>query len=119
MRSLRSLHENRACGPQNFLDTAGNKRKAALDELLHKSGPRDVPFAVLPRFGRFLDINDPLLLVPVPPYDLAASFGSGVELKRVILQLTDERVTPPPENWPQWLKEKGQMRGKLRGYPND
>jgi hypothetical protein len=77
-----------------------------------------VPFAVLPRFGRFLDISNPLTLVPVSPYDLAASFG-GVELKRVVLQLTDDPITPPPENWPQWLKEKGQMAGKLRGYPND
>lgn len=30
------------------IDTAPNKRKAALDELLHQSGPRDVPFAILP-----------------------------------------------------------------------
>jgi hypothetical protein len=96
-----------------------SKRKAALDELLRQSGPRDVPFAVLPRFGRFRDINEPLSLTPVSPNDLAASFGPGVELKRVILQLTDDPVTPPPEIWPQWLKEKGQMSGKLRGYPND
>jgi hypothetical protein len=105
--------------PGTGVDTALNKRKAALDELLHQSGPRDVPFAVLPRFGRFLDINDPLLLVPVSPYDFAAKFGLDVELKRVILQLTDDPATPPPEFWPQWLKEKGQMAGKLRGYPND
>jgi hypothetical protein len=104
--------------PGTGINTAHEKRKAALEELLHKNGPRDVPFAVLPRFGRFLDINDPLTLVPVSPYDLAASFGPGVELKRATLQLTDDPVTPPPENWPQWLKEKGQMRGKLRGYPN-
>ena len=98
---------------------AFSKMKAAYNELLHKGGPRDVPFAVLPRFGRFLDINDPLLLVPVSPYNLAASFGPGVELKRVILQLTDDPVTLPPQNWPKWLKEKGQMSGILRGYPND
>jgi hypothetical protein len=105
--------------PGTGINTAGEKRKTALDELLRQSGPRDVPLDVLPRFGRFLDINDPLLLVPVSPYDLAASFGPGVELKRVILQLTDDRVTSPPENWPQWLKEKGQMSGKLRGYHHD
>ena len=98
---------------------AFSKQKAALTELLRKSGPRDVSFVVLPRLGRFLNINDPLTLVPVSPYDLAASFGPGVELKRVILQLTDDPVTRPPEIWPQWLKEKGQMRGKLKGYQND
>jgi hypothetical protein len=96
-----------------------SEEKARLRELLRQSGPRDVPFAMLPSFGRFLDINDPLLLVPVSPGDLAASFGPGVELKRVILQLTDDPVTPPPAIWPQWLKEKGQMRGKLRGYFDD
>jgi len=98
---------------------AFSKRKVALEELLRKSGPRDVPFSVLPRLGRLLDINDPLTLVPVSPYDLAASFGPGVELKRVTLQLTNDPVTPPPESWPQWLSEKRQMSGQLRGYHND
>jgi hypothetical protein len=31
------------------------------------------------------------------PDDLAASFGPGVQLKRVILQLTNDPITPPPE----------------------
>ncbi len=93
-----------------------SKLKAALHELLRQSGPRDVPFAALPRLGRFLDINDPLLLVPVSPYNREAIFGSGVELKRVILQLTRDPITPPPAIWPTWLKEAGQMRYKLRGY---
>jgi len=96
-----------------------SNRYTALHELLRQSGPRDVPFAVLPQLGRFLDINNPLSLVPVSPYDLTASFGPGLELKRVLLELTRDPVTPPPESWPQWLKEKGRMSGKLRGYPTD
>jgi hypothetical protein len=96
-----------------------SEKKAKFSELLRQSGSREVPLAMLPRFGRFRDINDPLTLEPVSPDDLAASFGPGVELKRVLLQLTDDPVTPPPENWPRWLKERGQMAGKLRGYPND
>jgi hypothetical protein len=91
-------------------------KKAALDELLRQSGSREVPFAVLPTLLRVRNINDlpmhasrfgnpPRNLVGVSPYDLAASFGPGVELKRVVLQLTDDPVTPPPEIWPQWLKE--------------
>jgi hypothetical protein len=93
----------------------GNK-KAALDELLRQSGPRDVPFAVLPTLVRVSEINDlpmhasrfanpPLHFVGVSPNDLAASFGPGVKLRRVILQLTDDPVTAVPEIWPQWLKE--------------
>jgi hypothetical protein len=93
--------------------------KARFSELLHQSGPRDVPIAMLPKLARFLNINDPLSLAPVSPDDLAASFGPGVELKRVTLQLTDGPLTPPPEIWPQWLKEKDRWRGTLRGYQND
>jgi hypothetical protein len=100
----------------------GSKKKAALHELLRQSGPREVPFAILPRLGRFLDINNPLSLVPVPPNNLAtgfgpgSGFGAGVELKRVILELTQDPLTPPPAIWPAWLKEAGQMRHQLRGY---
>lgn len=97
----------------------GSKRKQALEELLRQTGPRDVPFVVLPKLGRFLDINDPLTLVTVYPNDLVRSFGPGVALKRVVLELTNDPVTPPPASWPQWLKEKGQMRRQLRGYPKD
>jgi hypothetical protein len=75
-----------------------SNKKAALDELLRQSGPRDVPFRVLPTLVRFIDINDPRTREPVSPYDLAARFGPSVTLKRVILQLTDDPVTPPPEN---------------------
>jgi hypothetical protein len=94
--------------------------KASLNELLRQSGPRDVPFAMLPKFARFLDINDPLTLAPVALEDFATKFGSGVQLKRVILQLTDEPVGPPPEIWPQWLNEKHRFYdGTLKGWHND
>ena len=101
-----------------------SERKAALAELLRQSGSREVPFAILPTLLRVRDINDlpmhasrfgnpPRNLVGVSPYDLAASFGPGVELKRVVLQLTDDPVTPPPEIWPQWLKELPKEKRKL------
>jgi hypothetical protein len=92
-----------------------SQRKAVLAELLRQSGPRDVPFAVLPKLVRFREINDPKSLVAVAPDDLAASFGPGVELKRVILELTNDPLTPPPEIWPQWLKVKRQNTN-FRGY---
>lgn len=53
--------------------TGSSQEKAALDELLHQSGPREVPFAALPGLVRFVDINEPNTLVPVSPDDLAAS----------------------------------------------
>jgi hypothetical protein len=110
-----------------------SERKAALAELLRQSGSREVPFAYLPTLLRVRDINDlpmhasrfgnpPHHLVGVSPYDLAASFGPGVELKRVVLQLIDDPVTPPPEIWPQWLKglpkEKRELLAVDIGYYN-
>jgi hypothetical protein len=91
-----------------------SQQKAALYDLLHQSGPRDVPFTILPQLARFADLNDQHSYKSVSPFNLAASFGPGVELKRVVLQLTDDPVTPLPEIWPQWLKESGQMVGTLR-----
>jgi hypothetical protein len=83
------------------------ERNAILKEMARQIGPRDVPLAMLPRLGRFRDMSEPLSLTLVSPYDLAASFGPGVELRRVILQITNDSVTPPPAAWPQWLTKKG------------
>jgi hypothetical protein len=90
-------------------------RKAPLEALLRQGGPRDVPFAALPKLARFKEGDDPRLLVHVSPYNLAATFGPGVELKRVVLQLTEDPMTPPPKIWPQWLTIKRQNTN-LRGY---
>jgi hypothetical protein len=84
-----------------------SERKRTLKQLLQQSGPRDVPFSVLPGLVRFTDVDGVHKLVPVSPDDLAASFGPGVRLKRVILELTNDPITPMPPTWPQWLKESG------------
>ena len=113
-----------------------SSQKAALDELLRQSGSRDVPFIFLPKLARFLDANDQhklapvspddlaasfgraVKLVPVSPDDLAVSFGPGVQLKRVILQLTDDPVTPQPQIWPQWTRAE-RVNSGLSGYEKD
>lgn len=94
------------------------EEKDRLEELLRQSGPRDVPLAMLPKFARFRDINEPLSSISVSPENLGASLGPGVELSRVILQLTDDPVTPPPEIWPQWLTEK-RKHIEFRGYESE
>jgi hypothetical protein len=77
-----------------------SERKSSLKQLLRQSGPRDVPYSVLPALARFSttggvrllpssDSEAPRELVQVSPHDLAASFGPGVQLKRVTLELTD------------------------------
>jgi hypothetical protein len=103
--------------PGADIGLAYSQQRDALYDVLRQSGPRDVPFTVLPKLVRFKNISDPDTLVPVSPYDLAASFGPGVTLKRVILQLTDHPVTPPPQVWPEWMKVKGQ-KAEFRGYEN-
>lgn len=95
-----------------------SQQKAALDQLRRQGGPRDVPFVILPKLVRFRDINDPQTLVRVSPYDLAKSFGQGVSLKRVILQLTDDLVTQPLQSWPHWLTIRRQ-NSEFRGYESD
>lgn len=84
------------------------QRAIELAELLRNSGPRDVPFAILPRFAWFSNRNDPQTHVEVSPFTVAATLGPGIDLKRVILDLTDDPVTPQPQTWPQWLKQNGQ-----------
>jgi hypothetical protein len=96
------------CLPFAAYDKSGiwsnaSEEKSTFDDLLRQSGPRDVPITMLPKFARFRDINEPLSLTTVLPENLGATFGPGVELKRVVLQLTDDPITPPPKIWPQWL----------------
>ncbi len=56
-------------------------------------GVRDVPRNRYPLLVTFTDIADPTTVRRVDPDDLAASFGPGVALKRITLEITDEDVT--------------------------
>ena len=50
--------------------------------------PKQYPLLVT-----FTDITDPKTVQKVDPDNLAATFGPGVELKRITLEITDEPVT--------------------------
>ncbi len=74
------------------------------DQLPRKGGERfsilsksrfkqDIPRSHLPLLVTFTDISDPATVQKVDPENLAATFGSGVSLKRLTLELTDESVT--------------------------
>ncbi|MEQ8928738.1 MAG: hypothetical protein RID96_02655 [Nitratireductor sp.] len=56
-------------------------------------GVRDVPPERYPLLVTFTDIADPTTVRRVDPDDLAATFGPGVALKRITLEITDEAVT--------------------------
>ena len=58
-----------------------------------KTEVRDVPHSALPLLVTFTDITDPTTVKKVDPRDLPATFGPGVTLERVTLEITDEKVT--------------------------
>jgi hypothetical protein len=46
-----------------------------------------------PLLVTFTDINDPTTVLKVEPDNLAATFGPGVSLKRITLEITDDTMT--------------------------
>ena len=62
-----------------------------------RAQPKNVPVSLpadgLPILVTFGDIADPTSVQRVDPTDLTASFGPGVDLKAVTLEITDEPVT--------------------------
>jgi hypothetical protein len=69
-----------------LFDEVRDKRDRAAGEI----AVPEVQYPVLVTFG---DIADPASVRLVDPDDLAASFGPGVRLKAVVLEVTDEAVT--------------------------
>jgi hypothetical protein len=66
-------------------------------------GPIVLPQKLYPRFLRFRDIKDSTTAELVDPNDLAKSFGPGVRLVRVTIEITDEAVTRGIRNVLPWL----------------
>jgi hypothetical protein len=66
---------------------------------------------------RFRDIADPTSVEKVDPDNLAASFGEGVKLRRITVQLTDDPVTTGIEKRLGWLRSVGEERGTLVKNP--
>ena len=54
---------------------------------------RCAAFGALPLLVTFTDIKDPTTVKKVDPDNLAATFGPGVSLKSITLEITDETVT--------------------------
>ncbi len=80
--------------------------------------PVPLPPKAWPLMVTFSDIADPKSVQRVDPEDLAASFGPGVRLKAVTLEVTDEAVTEGKvEAVLGWLEEVGRDRANLKGKP--
>lgn len=70
------------------------------------------PVGGYPIMVRFRDVRDPKTVERVDPDNLAASFGQGVSLRRITVQITDDPVTTGIEKRLVWL-------GHLEKYRTD
>ena len=79
--------------------------------------PHNLPGLSIPYFVRFRDIADPKTVEQVDPADLAKSFGPGVRLKSLTVQVTDAPVTTGIEKRMGWLETVGRQRATLIPNP--
>jgi hypothetical protein len=64
-----------------------------LPAIMRFRGEREVPHDRYPLLVTFSDPSDPKSARKVDPSDLVRAFGSGVSLKRITLEITDDKVT--------------------------
>lgn len=92
--------------PAQFMNIVFDVRGSSI-EAVHAVPDRaiddEVPFNLLPVMVRFEDINDPRSVTLVNPFDLASSFGEGVELRRVHVRTTQAPITEGIEERLTWL----------------
>lgn len=67
--------------------------------------PTPVDPAIYPMLVTFGDLADPASVRLVDASNLAASFGEGVSLKRITVQITDDPVTTGIKERLEWLSE--------------
>ena len=71
-----------------------------------------------PMLVTFGDLDDPTSVERVDPDDLAATFGEGVSLKRITVQVTDDPVTSGIGQRLGWLESSvGSIVKQPRGVP--
>lgn len=67
-----------------------------------------------PMMVTFGDLADPTSVEQVDSDDLAASYGDGVSLKRITVQMTDDPVTTGIEGRLGWLAAHGREHARLK-----
>ncbi|HBM06154.1 MAG TPA: hypothetical protein DD369_11230, partial [Erythrobacter sp.] len=72
-----------------------------------------------PMLVTFGDLDDPASVERVDPDDLAATFGEGVRLKRITVQITDDPVTSGIEQRLGWLGNIREMNLSNEDFPED
>lgn len=78
--------------PDLFGDTPQRDYRNWMPDIPNETDPVAMPEEYWPRFVTFTDINNPVTVVGVDPSDLSASFGEGVRLVEVTLEVTEDEV---------------------------
>ena len=93
---------------------------AYLGRLKARKAVANAPFEGLPMLARLRDPLDPATAERVDPTNLAATFGAGVRLVRVTVQITDEPLAPPTiENKLPWVRTLQGSIAKTLGLKRD
>lgn len=80
------------------------------EELKRMRGTGVLPRDAYPTLVTFGDLNDPTSVREVDVDDLAATFGEGASLKRILVQMTADPVTAVIGNRLGWLSENPEPR---------
>ena len=67
----------------------------------------------------FGDLSDPTSVEEIDPDDLAATFGEGVRLRRMTVQMTDDPVTSGIEQRLGWLGNIREMNLSNEDFSED
>ncbi|NOT72322.1 MAG: hypothetical protein HOP09_13905 [Hyphomicrobium sp.] len=88
----------------NFAAVSG-RRELTYDQPWIVPGTQRTMAWILPKLVLFKDETDPKSIETVDPLNLAASFGEGVRLKRVIIEITKDPVTVGIKKRLAWLSD--------------
>jgi hypothetical protein len=95
-------HRHEAQSVYNFAALSG-RREVTYDQPAPISPDKQTMASILPILVRFKDEADPKTVEAVDPGNLAATFGEGVRLKRVIIEITKDPVTTDIQKRLTWL----------------
>jgi len=65
-----------------------------VNQVRRLSGKRELPLESLPLLVRFRDINDPMTVERVNPFNIAERFGDGAKLVRATLEIVPAGIWP-------------------------
>ena len=112
--------KDRLRGSKDFLESIrmmrswkGDSAPMPRSEITLPNGGTEI--SSLPLLVMFKNINDPASVVQVNPEKLEQSFGAGISLKAVIVQITEEPTTTGIEKRFSWWKKYESEKRRLNG----